>query len=92
MARLQTRPWEGIIEPKSYIMSKTIKIKFNVAEITQYGNGGGSKITLLPAVGWSPENKAFQQAISAGQIEIITSSPDPVFEFGEYYVEFTKAE
>lgn len=74
------------------IMSKTIKTKFNVAEITQYGNGGGSKVTMLPVIGGSVENKAFWEATPAGKIEIITSNPDPVFEFGEYYVDFTKAE
>lgn len=29
-------------------MAKTIRAKFNVAEIAKYGNGGGTKVTTTP--------------------------------------------
>jgi hypothetical protein len=37
----------------------TIRIKCNVAKITSYGNGGGTKVTLMPVTGNSEENKQF---------------------------------
>lgn len=41
------------------LMSKTIRAKFNVAEICHFGNGGGTKVTMLPVVGNNEENKSF---------------------------------
>jgi hypothetical protein len=72
-----------------------IKAKFNVMEITKYGNGGGGKVTLSPVVGGdNPENKEFWEATPSGKIELCIDNPAVMqaFEFGEYYVEFTKAE
>lgn len=73
-------------------MSKTIRAKFNVAEITEYGNGGGTKVVLMPVTTGSEENKAFWQWTPSGRIEMHISNPDAKFEFGEYYIDFTKAE
>ena len=72
-------------------MSKTIRTKFNVAEIAKYGNGGGTKVTLLPMMDKS-ENKSLWESLPAGKIEIHISNPDAEFEFGEYYVDFTTTE
>ena len=33
-----------------------MKAIFNVAEITRYGNGGGTKVVLLPSIGNASEN------------------------------------
>jgi hypothetical protein len=33
-----------------------MKAIFNVAEIARYGNGGGTKVVLLPSTGNAPEN------------------------------------
>lgn len=68
------------------------KAKFNVAEITNYGNGGGTKVKLLPVVGGSEENEEFFKSTPSGSIELyLASDADAKFELGEYYVEFTKA-
>ena len=72
-------------------MSKTIRTKFNVAEIAKYGNGGGTNVTLLPMMDKS-ENKSLWESMPSGKIEIHISNPDAEFEFGEYYVDFTKTE
>lgn len=71
---------------------KTIRAKFNVAEITKYGNAGGTKIVLLPVMSNSEENKAFWEYTPNGKIEMHVSNPDAQFEFGEYYIDFTKAD
>lgn len=73
-------------------MAKTIRAKFNVAEIAKYGNGGGAKVVLMPVMGNSEENKSFWQATPSGKIEMHISNPNAVFEFGEYYIDFTKVE
>lgn len=73
-------------------MSQKVRAKFNVAEITKYGNAGGTRVVLHPVQGGSDENKAFWQWTPSGSIELNLSNPDAVFEFGEYYVDFTKAE
>jgi len=73
-------------------MANTIRAKFNVAEIAKYGNSGGTKVTLMPVTTGSEENKAFWEFTPSGKIELHISNPDAVFEFGEYYVDFTKAE
>lgn len=71
-----------------------VRAKFNVTEITRYGNGGGGKVTLAPVIGNSEENKSFWKYIPSGKIEILVDNPEAFeqFEFGEYYVDFTKAE
>lgn len=73
-------------------IKKTVRVKFNVAEITKFGNGGGTKILLFPVMSGSEENKSFWQHTPSGQIELHISNPDVEFELGEYYIDFTKAE
>lgn len=73
-----------------------MKVRFNVAEITRYGNDGGTKVVLLPLIGHAPENNVLWRdpANPAGRIELHMSAPDAesLFEMGEYIVEFTKVE
>lgn len=71
-----------------------IRAKFNVAEITKYGNSGGGKVILNAVIGNSEENKKFWQYTPSGKIEIWIDNPEAMkaFEFGEYYIDFTKAE
>jgi hypothetical protein len=69
-----------------------VRAKFNVAERTEYGNCGGKKITMFPVTGNSEENKAFWESTPNGKIEVFITNPDADIEFGEYYVDFTKAE
>ena len=66
--------------------------KFNVAEITNYGNGGGTKVVLMPVTTGSEENKSFWNYTPSGRIEMHITNPDVKFELGEYFVDFTKAE
>jgi hypothetical protein len=73
-------------------MTKTVRAKFNVAEIAKYGNGGGSKVTLFPVMEQSEENKAIWKETPSGKIELHISNPDTEFELGEYYIDFTKVE
>lgn len=70
----------------------SVKAKFNVAEIAEYGNGGGTKVTLFPVMGNNEENKSFWENTPSGKIEIHITNPDAKFEFGEYIVTFEKAE
>ena len=67
------------------------RAKFNVAEITEYGNAGGKKVVLLPVLGNSEENKEFWKYTPNGRIEMHFSNDDVKFEFGEYFIDFTKA-
>lgn len=71
---------------------KTVRAKFNVSEITQYGNGGGRKVVLMPVIGNSEENKEFWQHTPSGQIELHITNPDAEFKLGEYYIDFTPVE
>lgn len=74
---------------------KKVKIKVNVAEITKYGNSGGGRVILNPVIGGpSDENKEFWNQTPSGKIELFIDNPKAfeAFDFGEYYVEFTKAE
>jgi len=73
-------------------MKNTIRIKFNVSEITSYGNGGGVKVVLMPTITNSEENKSFLGKMPSGRIEIDLPELNGEFEFGEYYVDFIKAE
>jgi hypothetical protein len=90
--RLTIMPWTGFVKSTTINMAKTMRAKFNVAEIAKYGNGGGTKVTLMPVMGNSEENKAFWQYTPSGKIEMHISNPEAEFEFGEYYIDFTKAE
>lgn len=71
-----------------------IRAKFNVAEITKFGNGGGAKVILNPVMGNSEENKQFWEYTPSGKIELHITNQKAIdeFDFGEYYVDFTKAE
>jgi len=69
-----------------------IRAKFNVAEITTYGNDGGVKVTLFPVINNSEENKSFWRYTPVGKIELHVSNTNAKFEFGDYYVDFIKAE
>jgi hypothetical protein len=72
-----------------------VRAKFNVTEITKYGNAGGGKVTLNAVVGGdNPENKEFWKATPSGKIEIWIDNPEAMakFDFGEYYIDFTKVE
>ena len=71
---------------------KTTRAKFNVAEITTYGNAGGVKVTLFPVIGNSDENKSFWKYTPSGKIEMHITNPDVEFQLGEYYVDFTKVD
>lgn len=75
-------------------MSK-VKAKFNVSELTKYGNGGGGKVVLMPVIGNTEENKQFWQYTPAGRIEMQIDNPEAYKQFeemGEFYVTFEKAE
>lgn len=72
--------------------NKTIRAKFNVSEITKYGNGGGTKVTLLAVINNSEENKSFWKYTPSGKIEMYIDNPNAEFQFGEYYIDFTKSE
>jgi len=77
------------------IKMKKVRAKFNVAEITKYGNAGGGKVTLMAVIGGdNPENKEFWKTTPSGKIEIWIDNPTAMnsFDFGEYYVDFTRAE
>ena len=58
---------------------KPIKIKFNVAELTKYGNAGGTKVIMFPN-----EKELNPEGIIELQIN------QDLFELGEYIVEFKK--
>ena len=70
-----------------------VRAKFNVAEIAKYGNGNG-KVVLNAVTGGTKENESFWRYTPSGKIEIWIDNPEAfkAFEFGEYYVDFTKAE
>ncbi len=65
---------------------KTITAKFNVAEITEYGSGGGSKVVLLPAKVDALEIENLQGA----KIEM-SFKGKALLDFGIYDVTFARA-
>jgi hypothetical protein len=71
----------------------TVRAKFNVTEVSKFSHGGG-KVTLAPVYGTSEENKKFWKATPSGKIEMWIDNKEALdlFDFGEYYVDFTKAE
>jgi len=73
-------------------MSHKIRTKFNVASITTYGNGGGRQITMQPVITGSEENKSFSTYTPAGEIKLTVTNDEAVFEMGEYYIDFIKAD
>ena len=64
-----------------------ITIRFNVAETTKYGNGGGSKVVLI----CSTEANEIRSAL-AGKIDLHFGSPNVDFPHGEYEVTIAKIE
>lgn len=76
-------------------MAQKIRAKFNVAEVTRYGNGGGGKVVLLACTTGSEENKSFSQYTPSGKIEMNVTVPEVLDQFqsmGEYYIDFEKVE
>lgn len=73
-------------------MSNKIRAKFNVTSITEFGNSGGKQITLQPVINGSEENKKFWAYTPSGEIKIHVENENANFDFGEYYIDFTKAE
>jgi hypothetical protein len=67
-----------------------LRIKCNVAEITNYGNAGGAKIILMPVIGESQDNAKLWENTPSGKIELHLTTDQPVFELGEYFVDFVK--
>ncbi|GAB1358558.1 hypothetical protein MASR1M31_03360 [Porphyromonadaceae bacterium] len=72
----------------------SVKAKFNVAELTKYGNGGGGKVVLMPVVGNTDENQEFWKYTPAGQLEMVIDNPEAFNEFeemGEFYLTIERA-
>jgi len=73
----------------------SVRAKFKVNAITDYGRDGGKKVEMRPVYSADPEheNKAFWEATPSGSIEMhIKTSAAEAFEVGsEYYVDFTPA-
>lgn len=74
--------------------NKSVKTKFNVSELTKYGNGGGGKVRLNAVTGGSDENKEFWKLTPSGEISLNIDNPEAFKQFeemGEFYVVITKA-
>lgn len=71
-----------------------VRAKFKVVEITKYSNSGVGKVVLMPVIGDSEENKKFWEMTPSGRVELGIDNPEALtsFDFGEYYLDFTKAE
>jgi hypothetical protein len=79
-----------IISEKTKAPEK-IRIKCSMAEIRQYGNAGGMKVTLMPVIGQSDDNiKIWPSSVPLGKVELDLSVENPGFTLGTYYVDFTK--
>lgn len=70
------------------------RVKFNVSEITKYGNAGGGKVVLVPTTGAFDEKDGFRPLLPDGRIEVWTNNAEEMsaFDFCTYYVDFSKAE
>jgi len=76
-------------------MAQKTRTKFNVAEITKFGNAGGGRIVLFPVmVGDNTENKKVWMATPSGKIELWIDNPKTMdaFDFGEYYVDLIRVD
>lgn len=69
-----------------------VRVKFNVSEITEYGNDGGRKIVLLPVLNNSEEDKKVLGNNPKGRVEINIVDSDVKFDMGSYYLDFIKVE
>lgn len=75
-------------------MSKSVRTKFNVSELTKYGNGGGGRVTLNAVTKDSDENKEFWELTPGGTISLHIDNQEAFEQFeemGEFYVDFVKA-
>lgn len=64
------------------------KIKFNLAEKTEYGNAGGNHIVMLPSI--NNTNDDLWENAPNGKLELNSIKGLDDFTFGEYYVEISK--
>ena len=72
----------------------SVKVKFNVSELTKFGNGGGGKVVLMPVVGDSDENREFWKYTPSGKLEMVIDNPEAYKQFeemGEFYLTIEKA-
>lgn len=73
----------------------SVKVKFNVSELTKFGNGGGGKVVLIPVVGHSDENREFWKHYTpSGKLEMWIDNPEAYKQFeemGEFYLTIEKA-
>ena len=95
MSRLQIIYIFASTNLKPHTMSKTIRAKFTVSEVSKYGGCGGTKIVLSAVTVGSEENKSFSQYTPSGKIEMMITVDEVAKQFsemGEYYIDFTKAE
>ncbi len=70
-----------------------VEAKFEVVELTKFGNGGG-KVVLNPVTGGSNENREFWKYTPAGKLELVIDNPEAFKQFeemGEFYVTLKKA-
>lgn len=75
-------------------MNKAVKAKFNVSELTRYGNGGGGKVVMNAVIANTEENKQFWENTPSGTITLHVDNEKAFEQFegmGEFYVEISKA-
>lgn len=78
------------------VMSKTVRAKFKVDEVTDYGYGAKRvKLSAVYSHDRNSEDNQFSQATPSGSIEMMVTNPDAL-EFIQpgksYYVDFSEAE
>ena len=78
------------------VMSKTVRAKFKVDEVTDYGYGAKRvKLSAVYSHDRNNEDNQFSQATPSGSIEMMVTNPDSL-EFLQpgkpYYVDFSEAE
>ncbi len=71
--------------------AKKIRAKFTVNQIITHPNGD-KQITMVPVVDGSEENKSFSKYTPSGNIQLYVTNLDADFNFGDYYIDFIKAE
>ncbi len=75
-----------------------VRAKFQVTEVTQYGNqyGSGKRIKLVPVYDDTiPEDQRFAQATPSGSLEMHVNNPSAEQEMQidhTFYVDFTPVE
>lgn len=78
------------------VMSKTVRAKFKVDEVTDYGYGAKRvKLSAVYSHDRNSEDNQFSQATPSGSIEMMVTNPNAL-EFIQpgksYYVDFSEAE